>query len=74
MANHQQPESDGKTGLGILQIVQGVLAAMFGVRDHRKYQRDFEQGDLAQFFAVGIVFVALFVISLIWIVDIILSQ
>ena len=61
-------------GLGILEVLGGVIAAMFGVRDHEKHQRDFEQGDPIQFIVWGVLFVFAFVMTLIWVVDIILAQ
>jgi len=63
-----------KQGLGIFEVLWGVLAAMFGVRDHEKHQRDFEQGDPIQFIVWGVLFVLAFVMTLIWIVDIILAE
>jgi len=68
------PKNENKNGIGLLEVILSVLAAMFGVRSHEKHQRDFEQGDATQFIAVGILFVVIFVLSLIWVVDVIVSS
>lgn len=70
----QIKQSGKQEKLGILQVFQGVIAAMFGVRDHPKHKTDFEEGDLAQFVAVGVFFVAVFIFTLYWLVKAILSQ
>ena len=70
---NKQPSKD-TAGLGIWHVIQGVIAALFGVRDHRKHKDDFEEGDLVQFIAVGVFFVAMFVFSLYWVVKAILAQ
>jgi len=66
--------NDKEKSLGILSVIQSVIAAMFGVRNSEKHQRDFEQGDLAQFVAVGVIFVIVFVLTLQWIVSLILEK
>ena len=66
------PENEKKEGMGLHQVILSVLAAMFGVQSQEKHQRDFEQGDATQFIVVGILFVVIFVLSLLWIVDLII--
>jgi len=60
--------------LGLLAIVWSVIAALFGVRDHKKHERDVTEGNLIQFVVVGVIFVFIFVLSLIWIVLRILEE
>lgn len=72
--SHQKTPHDENTKLGLWHIVQSVLAAMFGVRSQRKYKTDFEQGSLAEFMVVGIIAVAIFVLILIAIVNVVVSQ
>ena len=72
MDKSQEPENK-PTGLGIMHIINSVLAAMFGVCSNQRYEKDFEEGDLAQFMAIGVVLVVLFVLSLIAIVKGILA-
>ena len=74
MLNRPVKRSKNSRNRGIIQVIQGVIAAMFGVRDHRKHRADFEKGDLGQFVATGIVMVVIFVLTIYWIVKIILAQ
>ena len=69
----QQDAEEKRDGLGVLHIINSVLAAMFGVCSQQRYKKDFEEGDLAQFMVIGVVLVSLFVFSLIAIVDEILN-
>lgn len=50
-------------------IVISVLAALFGVQSDRNRQRDFNHGNPVIYVAVGAVFVILFVLSLILLVN-----
>jgi uncharacterized membrane protein YidH (DUF202 family) len=65
-------EQKQKERIGLIQVTLSVLAAMFGVQNHEKHQRDFEQGDPIQFIVIGILFVLLFIFTLIWIVNLII--
>jgi len=65
-------EQKQKERIGLVQVALSVLAAMFGVQNHEKHQRDFEQGDPVQFIVIGILFVVLFIFTLIWIVNLII--
>ncbi|TMN94014.1 hypothetical protein CWB72_00620 [Pseudoalteromonas phenolica] len=56
----------------LLNIVQSVLAAMFGVQSQHKRQQDFSNKYLfISFTLTSIVFVFLLVVGLIWLVGII---
>lgn len=68
-----QNTEEKRAGLGVVHIINSVLAAMFGVCSNQRYKKDFEEGDLAQFMAIGVVLVVLFVFSLIAIVNGILA-
>lgn len=72
--SNSEKQSSDKPKLGILQVVYSVLAAMIGVQNHKRHERDFEQGDPTQFIVIGILFVACFVFSLIWIVNTVLEN
>jgi uncharacterized membrane protein YidH (DUF202 family) len=78
-ARNNMPESESnpeqkKSGLGVFQVIYSVLAAMFGVQNHERHKRDFEEGDPMQFIVVGIGFVVAFVFGIIWLVNSILEQ
>ncbi len=64
---------ENENRVGFLQVILSVLAALFGVQNHEKHQRDFEHGDPVQFIVVGILLVAMFVLSLVWLVNFIIK-
>ena len=49
---------------GLLAVVASVLAGIFGVQSNKNYERDFTKGTFISYLIVGIVMVALLVISL----------
>jgi uncharacterized membrane protein len=55
-------------------IVTSVLAAMIGVQSDQNRERDFKHGSMGNYIFVGIVVVAIFVFSLIAIVNNILEE
>lgn len=58
-----------KQGTGFKQIIGSVLAAAFGVQSSANRERDFKQGKAQHFIVAGILFTALFVGSLIVVVN-----
>ena len=72
--NSTNTEQKQKERIGLVQVTLSVLAAMFGVQNHEKHRRDFEKGDPIQFILIGILFVVLFVFTLIWIVGLIIRH
>lgn len=62
---------DGKTP-SLLDVVKSVLASFFGVQSDKNRERDFQQGNPAQFILVGLVLTVLFIVGMIFIVKLIL--
>lgn len=56
------------------QVAKSVLAAMLGVQKSENYQRDFQYGKPRQYIILGIIFVILFILILVGIVKLVLSQ
>lgn len=54
-------------------MVFSVLASAFGVQSHENYERDFNNGKLAGYIVIGVVFVALLVAALAGLVSVILN-
>jgi hypothetical protein len=54
-------------------VLQSVLAALFGVQSEQKRQHDFQTPKPLPYILVGIVLVALFILSLVLIVNTILA-
>lgn len=67
------PESDRQRP-GFLSLIQSVIAAAFGVQSEKKRQQDFQHGKPGDYIALGIVFVVLFIITLIVVVNMVLSS
>lgn len=57
----------------LLQVIQSVLAAMFGVQSGRNRERDFAHGTPSQYIVVGLLAVLLFVLILFGVVRLVLS-
>jgi len=51
------------------QVAHSVLAAMIGVQTSKNYQRDFQHGEAWQYITLGLVAVALFIGSIILVVQ-----
>lgn len=67
MQNKQKPP-------GIFNVIGSVLAAMIGIQNDENRERDFEQGKASNYIVVGVIVVAIFVISLISIVNSIVDE
>lgn len=63
-----------KKSLGIKQIIASVLAAAFGVQSSSNRERDFKQGKAQHFIIAGILFTALFVGTLIVVVNLAIGR
>jgi hypothetical protein len=68
MSEPQQPS----TKATIRNAIAGVLAAGFGVRSAKEHTRDFESGSPKTYVLVGVVATALFVLTIIGVVKLIL--
>ncbi|MFZ2726977.1 MAG: DUF2970 domain-containing protein [Methylococcaceae bacterium] len=55
-----------------IQVIKSVLSAVIGVQSSENRERDFQQGSLKSYIIVGVAFIVIFVISLIFLVSIIL--
>ena len=65
--------TEEKQAPGLWQVAKSVLAAMLGVQKSENYQRDFQYGKPAQYIILGLVFVTLFILILVGIVNLVLS-
>ncbi len=66
MSTHNQPpepvgEADRR--INFLSVMLSVIAAFFGVQSDANRRRDFSSGRFWHFFAAGLVFVAVFLLS-----------
>jgi len=56
------------------QVAQSVMAALFGVQSSKNYQRDFQHGKPSQYIILGLVAVAIFIGTIIAVVNLVMSQ
>ena len=66
-------DSPGKKFLSVWQIAASTVAAAFGVQSKANKDRDFSTGKPIHFIIAGIVFTALFVVTIITVVNLVLS-
>lgn len=57
----------------IIEIIKSVLSAAIGVQSDANRKKDFEQGSLATYVVVGLIFTLLFVAFLVFLVTSILG-
>jgi len=65
---------DEKKPLSFLEILGSTFAAAIGVQSKANKQRDFSQGRPTQFIFAGIIFAAIFVVSVVAVVRTVLSS
>ena len=63
-----------KKAPSLLDVARSVLWAMLGVQKQKNYERDFTKGKPWQYIVVGLAAVALFIISLVLVVNFALSS
>jgi hypothetical protein len=68
------PDSGKPEKPGLVQIVSSVLAAAIGVQSQKNRERDFQQGSVKAYIAVGVVATVLFVLTVYGIVKLVLAS
>jgi hypothetical protein len=66
------PTQEEASEPGFWEVVMSVLAAALGVQTSKNRERDFTKGNPLVFFAAGLIFTILFVLTLIGVVNLIL--
>lgn len=56
-----------------VKIIQSTLAAAIGVQSKKNRERDFEEGNAGAFIAAGIIFTALFIATVLAVVQWVLA-
>ncbi|WP_237065164.1 DUF2970 domain-containing protein [Microbulbifer guangxiensis] len=59
---------------GFFHVVLSTLAAAIGVQSNRNRERDFRSGSIKTYVAAGIIFTALFVLTLVLVVRTVLER
>lgn len=56
-----------------VKIIQSTLAAAIGIQSKKNRERDFEEGNAGAFIAAGIIFTALFIATVLGVVQWVLA-
>lgn len=73
MSEQDQPTPNQKSP-GFFSLLQSVVGAAFGVQSEKKRQEDFQHGKPGDYIALGVVFVIVFIITLIVVVNMVLGS
>ncbi|MBI3562537.1 MAG: DUF2970 domain-containing protein [Gammaproteobacteria bacterium] len=68
-SNETNPKSDPS----LWQVTKSVFAAFLGVQSSSNYQRDFNYGKPSQYIIIGLIGVALFVLTIVAVVKLVLA-
>ena len=73
-ASTQQATTDDSAqekhqGTGFWSIVQSVLGAMFGVQSEQQREKDFDKGNAIHFIVGGLIFVLVFIFTILYFVN-----
>jgi len=72
MSEHDNDNQPRKPGFG--QVILSTLAAAFGVQTSKNRERDFKGGSVKVYIVAGLVFTTLFVLGVVLLVKLVLSQ
>lgn len=72
-SNNDKPTPE-QGSLSLLQVMGSVLSAAFGVQSSKNKERDFARGKPIQFIIVGVIFTAVFVLVVVGVVNLVLSN
>lgn len=67
--NEPTSESSKNQGTGLLSTVKSIVGAMFGVQSDAQREKDFDQGNAVQFIVGGIIFVVVFIMTILYFVN-----
>ncbi|MGB5324254.1 MAG: DUF2970 domain-containing protein [Pseudomonadales bacterium] len=74
MRNEEPDDNNKRATPGAWQIIRSTIAAAFGVQSEANRQRDFgSRKSVYIYIASGIIFTALFVLAVAWIVSMVLA-
>lgn len=70
----KQVQEERNQSPGFWQIVLSTIAAAVGVQNRKNHEQDFKHGNIYVYIASGIIFTILFVLSMIFIVNLVLES
>jgi len=66
-------ESEKRTGTGFLNILKSTMFAAGGIQTKANRERDFEHGKPSTFIIAGIIFMVVFILSIVGVVQLVMS-
>ena len=72
MSHNEDSAADKEVQLTFWQLLKSTLSAFIGVQSNANRERDFRHGKLSQFIWMGLLFGALFVLTLVGVVQLVL--
>ena len=71
---NEAPESTKPTKPSIVSIVLSTFAAAFGVQSSKNHERDFQHSSFVPYIIAGIIFTVAFMLTLIFVVKMVLTE
>ncbi len=62
-----------RKGTGFINVLKSTMFAACGIQTKANHERDFEQGKPSTFIIAGIIFVVIFVVGMIGVVQLVMS-
>ena len=72
--NETTPEQPTKKPLSLAHIIGSTIGAAFGVRNSNAHEEDFAKAKASTYIIAGVVFTALFVLTVVAVVKLVLSS
>ncbi len=69
----KQGKQDSRGGVGWWNVAKSTIAAACGIQSNANRERDFQQGKPLAFIIAGLVFVLVFILGMIGLVQLVLS-
>lgn len=69
----QKTETRSHSGTGFFNVIKSTFAAAIGIQSNTNRERDFTEGKASSFIIAGLVFVIIFILVMIGIVQLVLS-
>lgn len=73
MQKQETRGDENRKGTGFLNVLKSTLFAACGIQSKNNRERDFENGKASTFIAAGIIFVLIFILSIVGVVQLVMS-
>jgi len=73
MQEKKADESEKRAGTGFLNVLKSTVFAACGIQSKANRERDFEHGKPSTFIIAGIIFVLVFILSIVGIVKLVMT-